>query len=66
MTEKTENLASILEPDLLRIAAHLDKIGYAIVPRRPTREMVMAGMISRGASNSYTEMLRKAPKLVGG
>ena len=64
VTDDPVPLSSVLEADLLRLAAQLDKCGYAIVPRKPTRRMVMAGMVSRGAPNAYRSMLDAAPKVV--
>lgn len=64
VTNELASLSSVLEADMLRLAAQLDKLGFAIVPRRPTRKMVMAGMVSRGAPGAYRSMLEAAPKVV--
>lgn len=63
---KTQSLSTVLDADLQKLAHRLDKLGYAIVPKQPTQEMVLAGMIARGAAVSYGEMLKSAPKIVGG
>lgn len=62
---KTQNLSSILDADLHRLAIQLTKMGYDIVPRQPTREMVLAGMMARGAQAAYAEMIKNAPKIAG-
>lgn len=62
---KTQNLSSILDADLHRLAIQLTKMGYAIVPKQPTREMVLAGMMARGAQTAYAEMINNAPKIAG-
>lgn len=64
VTNDPAPLSTELEADMLRLAAQLDKLGFAIVPRRPTRAMVLAGMVSRGAYGAYRSMLEAAPKLV--
>ncbi len=64
MIDTPIHLASVLDGEQLKLAAELEKLGYAIVPRRPTRKMVLAGMVSRGAYTAYKCMLEAAPKLV--
>ena len=63
--QKTQNLSSVLDADLHRLAIQLTKMGYAIVPAQPTREMVLAGMMARGAQTAYAEMIKNAPKIAG-
>ncbi len=64
MIDAPVKLSTVLTEEKLKLAAELEKLGYAIVPRRPTRAMVLAGMISRGAYGAYRSMLEAAPKLV--
>lgn len=64
MIDAPVKLSTVLDGEQLKLAAELEKLGYAIVPRRPTHRMVMAGMVSRGAPGTYRSMLEAAPKLV--
>lgn len=62
---KTQNLSTVLDADLHRLAIQLTKMGYSIVPTKPTREMVLAGMMARGAQTAYAEMIKNAPTIAG-
>ena len=64
MIDAPVKLSTVLDGEQLKLAAELEKCGYVIVPRRPTRAMVLAGMNSLGAYTAFRRMLEAAPKLV--
>jgi hypothetical protein len=48
------------------VLAALDELGYAVVPKVPTYEMVMEGLhpaVPGSVSDIYREMIKAAPKV---